>query len=295
MTILQQLILEISEAVTIYQNEYAQKGKTIPAERQQDIVNINQLLSAGQQSDSDKSAYRLRHKLIKYIEEMPRNFLASLITMFDGSRLRHLLNTVLAKKEFSDNELLAQESIELRAQQQMIGTAQNGDDLLVKLDLLTAELKKKSEQALLAMKNSDYYNVTCANLAMRCQELINRNIELQTQLTEFHTKVSQELDELKTKVREQEQLIEKLNAENRQLRIDKEAERNRSFKIQKKLDQVTPQYAASLKIIEELQNLLKENSIPVPGIELQALESKAEESDSPFEKRGEIEFGYHLQ
>lgn len=296
MTILQLLISEITQAMTAYQNEYTQKGKVISQERQQDIIKISQLLTASQQSDSDKSAYRLRQKLIKYIEEMPRNLLASLITVFDGSRLRQLLNTVLAKKEFSDSELLAQESIELREQQQKIGTAQNGDDLLARLDLMTEELKKKTEQALLAIKNSDYYNVTCTNLATRCQELINRNIELQTQLTEFHTKVSQELDELKAKLREQEQLIEKLNAENRQLRMDKEVERSRSFKIQKKLDKVTPQYAASLKIIDELQNLLKANDIPVPGIELQSLEARSNsESDSPFKRNGEIEFGYHLQ
>lgn len=319
MTILQQLILEISQAITTYQDEKNQQGEAISAERQQNIVEIHQVLTTCQQPDSDKSAYRLRQRLIDYIDQMPKNILASLASIFDGSRLRQLLNIVLDKKEFSENELLAQENIELRIQQQMLGTAQNGDDLLAKLTLLTEELKQKTEQALLAMKRGDYYEETSTSLAVRCQESFNRNVELQkqyielqdknatlqTEISDFHIKVSQELDELKAKVREYEQLIEKLNAENRQLRLDRETERNRSFKIQKKLDTVTPQYAKSLEAISKLQSVLKAHGIPIPDIELQSFESKSDEqksepkpffgSDSEFEGDSEMEFGCRAQ
>lgn len=312
MTILQQLILEISQSVTTYQDEKNQKGEVISAERQQNIVEINQLLTACQQSDSDKSAYRLRQRLIDYIDQMPRNLMANII--FDTSRLRELLNGVLVKKKFSENELLAQENIELRAQQQMIGTAKNGDDLLAKLDLLTEELKRKTEQALLAMKSSDYYEATSVNLALRCQETINRNIELhnqtvelqsknealQIELANFQIKVSKELDQLKTQLNEYEELIKELNTENRQLRLDREDERKRSRKIQKKLDKVTPQYAKSLETISKLKVVLKAHGISVPDIELQSFEDTSKQkaffgSDSEFEGDSEMEFGCRAQ
>lgn len=283
MTILKQLILEISQAITTYQAEKNAQDAIISPERQQNIVDLNQLLTASQQSGSDKSAYRLRKRLIEYIDQMPGSWLANLMTLFDGSRLRKLLHAVLAKPEFSENELLAQEAIELRERQQMIGTAQNGDDLLEKLDLLTEEIKRKTQQAMLAMANCDQYQSLCADLGEQCQTLIHRNRTLQTELTELQTTLSEQLNALKAKVREQDDLILELNKANQQLRIDKETERKRSIKIQKKLDEITPKYTASLETITHLESLLKKHGIQ--EAELQTFKKSdafAEQHQMPF-------------
>lgn len=261
MTILQQLILEISQAITTYQAEKAQKGEVISDERQQNILALNQLLTINQQNGSDQSAYRLRKRLIDYIEQMPGNWLANWITLLDGSRLRQLLNAVLDQTKFHENELLAQENIELRERQQFMGTAQNGDDLLERLDVLTEEIKKKTQQAMLAMASCDQYQSLCADLGERCQTLINRNRALQTELTELQTTLSEQLHDLKTKVREQDDLIQHLNEANRHLRSEREAECTQAIKIQKKLDAVTVQYKASLERIAYLESRLKAHDI----------------------------------
>lgn len=276
MTILKQLILEISQAILTYQVEKNDKAEIISQERQKNIVDLNQLLTASQHSKqgSDQSAYRLRKRLLEYLEQMPMNWLANLITVFDSSRLRKLLQAVLDKPEFSENELLAQEAIELREQHQMIGTAQNGDDLLEKLDLLTEEIKKKTQQAMLAMASCEQYQSVCADLSQQCQGLIDKNRALQTELTELQTSLTEQLDALKTKVREQDQLIQELNKANQQLRRDKETERTQSIKIQNKLEAVTFQYKDSLETISYLQGLLKEQGIKVT--ELQTFTEKTD-------------------
>lgn len=274
MTILKQLILDISQAITTYQAEKNAQAEVISPERQQNIVDLNQLLTASQQSGSDKSAYRLRKKLIDYIDQMPGSWLANLMTLFDGSRLRKLLHAVLAKPEFSENELLAQEAIELRDRQQRIGTAQNGDDLLEKLDLLTEEIKKKTQQAMLAMASSDQFSTACDALGIQTQALINKNRALQQELNALQTQLTEQLDALKAKVREQDELIQGLNKANQQLRIDNETERKRSIKIQKKLDEIKPKYTASLETITHLESLLKKHGIQ--ATELQTFEKKSD-------------------
>jgi hypothetical protein len=257
MSIFQELSIAIAEAMNDYVKEKTDNKEDISKIREQDIINLTLIMEA---SKEEGSAYRLRSRLIEYIDNMSTHWLSHINALFD-SRLRQLLRAVLEKSEYQKNELLARENIELRQCQKEIGTAKNGDDLLEKLDILSKEIQKKTQQIQLTMHLNDQLTASRQKLALELQAAISDNQLLQTELKKTQEELSVQLSHLQKQIQEQKLLIDELNKINQQLRLDKEKERSKATKIQTKLDKITPKYTQSLKTIEELRKLLTMNGI----------------------------------
>lgn len=257
MTILQELILAITQAIRDYQAEKQAADEVVPDERQQDIIEINQLLEASQE---EEGAYRLRKNLADYIAQKSWSWLGAYISLaLDRSRLRHFLMAVL--EQFSENDILARQNSELYQRQTLIGTAQNGEDLLVKLEIQSEENEKYHKQVTFLQTIVEQYRLACADVGTQLQATVDQNRLLRQEIEDLQINLTEQLNILKSKIRERELLIEELKKINEQLSSEKDEAYTKAIKIQRELDEVLPKYKDSLETISKLRSLLKKHGI----------------------------------
>src|SRR5688572_8846435 len=131
----------VAIAIKNYEDAKSLKKESISPERAQDIRQLKAYLA---KREDEISALGLRILIEKYTNAMSGSWLSNLIPIFDKSDLRKRLNEVLA--QFSSQELISKENLEIRNYQNYLGTAADGTNLLKVIDQLNDQIAQAKQK-----------------------------------------------------------------------------------------------------------------------------------------------------
>lgn len=269
MGVLDEFSAALTDALTVYKAVKAENGEVISQQRSQDIETLERILI---KTEDEISAVGMRAEIVAYLATIQSNWLSGFISLFDTSELKKLFNLVLEK--YPESELANKEYLQLRRRQILIGTAEDGTNLLEKIERLSDAHEMQVKRVELAVNLNKNLTTACDELTERCQQLITQNKQLQQEMNELQERLAHQLQVLQKKIREQDDLIDELNHVNHSLRQDRDKLQRKFEGMKAKYDELTPKYDESLKIITLLKQKLRDQQ--VYEAEMQATEATSE-------------------
>ena len=247
MTILEELQQAINQAVNSFLTQ--KKGyKNLKVNDKQHVDTLISFIDMKQKPIINSDAQLLRDALKTYYDKALKPSVFGLL--FDAKGLNAKVQAILEKAAFQPQVIDAKERLQIKNM-----------DWYGKLENLTLDLQKKTEETGLYVARVQALQTQCNDFQNKYQKLLNDNKDLEEKIQALEEKIAllsdesvlhQKLNELEQKVNTQNEVITKLLEENKLLNGEKTHMERRLALVEAERDDYKAKYEALLANYQKL-------------------------------------------
>lgn len=209
MGIFNEFSIALAQAVADFELERSKKGQEISGLCREDLKQFKAIIV---KNEDEISLIDLRNLVVDRVNLMSLSWFHLLPIHFERSNLRMKIVAVLER--YPESTLLSKECYEARQHQKLVGKGEDGTDYLKKIEVLDKQLEEESKKTAASIQLCKELRVYTDKLMDELAESDSKNLRLEREINELQVHLKNNLEDLKVKIQEQDELILQLQNQN---------------------------------------------------------------------------------